>query len=270
MNKEAIASIIKPRDPLSHKGNYGHALLIAGNIGRMGAAVLASRACLRSGVGLLTVNVPKEERSILQIAIPEAMLNWREEPIRHINTFSTIGIGPALGTSDDELELLKTVLSNYKNPIAIDADALTLLSQHHELWPQIAAGSILTPHPKEFDRLFGEHDSLIARKEKAIQVSLQFDWVIILKGHATDVIYKGACWTNDTGNAGLAKGGSGDVLCGMVTALLSQGYPSFDAAKAAVYLHGLAADIAIKEQPMESLLATDVIESIGLAFATLH
>jgi ADP-dependent NAD(P)H-hydrate dehydratase / NAD(P)H-hydrate epimerase len=269
MNREEVAALIKPRDPLSHKGTHGHALILAGNKGRMGAAVLAARACLRTGTGLLTVNVPQAERFIIQTAIPEAMLQWREE-YNDYSAFTTIGIGPALGTASPEHELLSAVLPAFKKPMALDADALNLLAQHKELWQHIPAGSILTPHPKEFDRMFGEHTSTEQRKEKALQLTAQYPWIIILKGAGTLVIESDRVWQNTTGNAGLAKGGSGDVLCGMITALLSEQYLPYDAARIGVYLHGLAADIAVQQQSEESLIATDVIECIGKAFRTLQ
>ena len=269
MSRDEIAALIKTRDPLSHKGNHGHALLIAGNKGRMGAAILAARACLRTGAGLLTVDVPQPERFIIQTAIPEAMLQWREED-NDIPKYTTIGIGPAIGTTQLEHQLLSTILQTFKKPIVIDADALTLLSQHKELWQHIPSGSILTPHPKEFDRMFGEHETIEARKEKAIQLSKQYPWVIVLKGAGTLVIENGIVWQNTTGNGGLAKGGTGDVLCGMITALLAENYLPYDAARIGVYLHGFAADIAVKEQSVESLLASDVIECIGKAFEMLR
>jgi hydroxyethylthiazole kinase-like uncharacterized protein yjeF len=265
MSSEEVTGLIKLRDPLSYKGTHGHAVLLAGNKGKMGAAVLAARACLRTGAGLLTVNVPQAERFIIQTVIPEAMLQWREE-YNDYSAFTTIGIGPALGITSPEHELLSAVLRAFKKPMLLDADALNLLAQHKELWQLIPAGSILTPHPKEFDRMFGEHNSTEERKEKALQLTTQYPWIIVLKGAGTLVIEKEQVWKNTTGNAGLAKGGSGDVLCGMITALLAEQYPPYDAARIGVYLHGLAADIAIEQQSVESLLASDVIECIGKAF----
>lgn len=265
ITKEEIALLIKPRKPNSHKGIYGHALLIAGSRGRTGAAVLASRACLRTGTGLLTVSVPAKERGILQTAIPEAMLIFRKDKIEW-NKFSAIGIGPALGISLKSLSLLKTVLEKYPGPLLLDADALNLLAHNKNLWGSIPQGSILTPHPAEFDRMFGESADHDERMKKAIELSLKYPWVIVLKNYQTLIAAHGNGCLNITGNAGLAKGGSGDILSGMITALLAQGYASLNAAKIAVYLHGAAADIAIKTQSMESLLATDVIECIGKAF----
>ena len=266
LTKEIIAGLIKPRVADSHKGTYGHSLLIAGNKGRMGAAALSARACLRSGTGLLTVNVPQDERSILQTTIPEAMLIFREEKLAELDKFSAIGIGPALGTDDISIKLLTDVLYQYKKSILLDADALTILSQRAELWNPLQQGTILTPHVKEFDRLFGESETKTERINKALDISKKYPWVIVLKDHETLIIENGDAWISNTGNAGLAKGGSGDILSGMITALLAQGYAPFIAAKIGVYLHGVAADIAIKEQSLESLLASDVVEKIGSAF----
>lgn len=265
LTHERIASLIKPRNASSHKGTHGHPLLVAGCKGKMGAAVLAARACLRTGAGLLTVNVPEAERSILQTAIPEAMLMLREEG-GDINKFSAIGIGPAMGTDEKGLALLKNIFEVYNKPVLLDADALTLLSLHKSYWATIPPGSVLTPHPAEFDRLFGQCNNHTERMEKALQFSIEYPWVIVLKNNQTLVAVNGNAYTNSTGNAGLAKGGSGDVLSGMILSLLAQGYTSSDAAQIGVYLHGLAADIAVKNQSLESLLASDVIEAIGPAF----
>lgn len=264
-----IASLIRPRDPKSHKGNHGHALLIAGNKGRMGAALLAARACLRTGVGLLTVNVPEGERLVMQASLPEAMLMLREEG-GDLSKFSSIGIGPALGLETQQMQLLENIFDVFHKPIVLDADALTLLAQHKSYWPVIPAGSVLTPHPAEFDRMFGSFASHYQRVQKAISISLEYPWIIVLKDHRTIIAFNGNVYTNSTGNAGLAKGGSGDVLTGMVLSFLTQGYEPADAACMAVFLHGLAADIAIGEQAMESLLASDVIENIGKAFRQIQ
>jgi len=263
-----IAGLIKPRVADSHKGTYGHSLLIAGNKGRMGAAVLSARACLRTGTGLLTVNIPVEERFILQTTIPEAMLIFREDKIE-LDKYSAIGIGPALGTDIASIKILSDVLYQYKKNILLDADALTILSERAELWNPLQQGTILTPHVKEFDRLFGESDNKTERINKALDISKKYPWVIVLKDHETLIIENGDAYISNTGNAGLAKGGSGDILSGMITALLAQGYTPFIAAKIGVYLHGVAADIAVKEQSLESLLASDVVEKIGAAFKSL-
>lgn len=266
IDKALVASLLKPRDPASHKGDHGHALLIAGNKGKMGAAVIAATACLRTGAGLVTVNVPEGERLILQTTIPEAMLMMREEGGEMLS-FSAVAIGPATGLLDDSFILLQNLLHNSVQPLLLDADALSHLSKDKDLWGMLPAGTIITPHPGEFDRLFGKHEDVQQRKDKAIALSLEYPWVIILKGQFTQIAYEGKCWINTTtGNAGLAKGGSGDALTGMILSLLAQGYTPVNAAIAGVYLHGLAADIAVKDQSMESLLISDIFSCIGKAF----
>ncbi len=266
--KDSILSLIKKRNPDSHKGNYGHALLIAGNTGKMGAAVIAAKACLRTGAGLLTVNVPTEERAILQTVIPEAMLQMREHKKNDFHLYNAIGIGSGIGTDKSSKRLLETVLKLSGIPTVYDADALNILSENKKDFSRIAKGAVITPHLKEFDRLFGEHQLTEDRINTAIKVAYEFDIVVVLKSHNTLVTYNGEQYINTTGNAGLAKAGSGDALTGMIVALLAQGYDSFTAAKLGVYLHGLAADIAIENQSVESMLITDVIECIGKAFVS--
>ena len=263
---ENIKALIQPRKADAHKGNYGHALLIAGNIGRVGAAVIAARACLRSGVGLLTVSVPQEERIILQIAIPEAMLIMRDHICDALNNYSALGMGCGIGTGDNAKKLLINVLSQINVPLLLDADALNIISENKDLLNQLPPKTIITPHPKEFDRLFGLHESPNDRTFTAITKAQEYGIVIVLKGHETLVTSGGEAFFNTTGNAGLAKGGSGDALTGIITAFLAQGYPAFDAAKMGVYIHGLAADLTLVEQSVESMLITDVIEHLGKAF----
>jgi hydroxyethylthiazole kinase-like uncharacterized protein yjeF len=265
LSKSYIKSILKPREASSHKGIHGHALLIAGSKGFMGSSVIASRACLRSGAGLLTVNIPEEERYILQTAIPEAMLLMRENTISDLNNFSAIGIGPGLGTGKESEEILVSVLNDFNKRILLDADALNCISSNKSLLEKIPKETIITPHPKEFDRLFGTHKDNNERMNTAIQKSKELKITIVLKGHHTLITYNGDTFYNTTGNAGLAKGGSGDALTGIILSFLAQGYDPFGAAKLGVYLHGFAADLTLKNQSMESMLITDVIESLGKA-----
>jgi len=266
LNHHIVKSFLKPREASSHKGTFGHALLIAGNIGRMGAAVIASRSCLRTGVGLLTVSVPASERIILQTAIPEAMLVFREKLVENLDTFSALGIGCGIGTAQDSLNLLEYVMMHFKKPMLLDADALNILAENKLLLPNIPPSTVITPHPKEFDRLFGVHHSTEKRIDTAVKKAKEHHLVIILKGNKTLITHDGESFLNSTGNAGLAKGGSGDALSGIITAFLSQGYHPFVAAKMGVFIHGLAADLTLKTQSMESMLITDVIENLGLAF----
>ena len=261
-----IKSIIKKRLPDSHKGTYGHALLIAGNLGKLGAAVIAAKACVRSGVGLVTVNVPFMERLTIQVSVPEAMLNFREGFIDNYESFSTIGIGPGIGKNSLEKKVLKEIIKYSDKPIVLDADALNIIADTKKILNKIPANSIITPHPKEFDRLFGNHTSTEERKNTAIKMAELLDIVIVLKGHQTFVTDGINNFINTTGNSGLAKGGSGDALTGLITGLLAQQYSSINAALAGVYIHGLAADITLQNQTMESMIITDVIENLGEAF----
>lgn len=268
VNQTLINNIFRPRDERSHKGTHGHSLLIAGNAGKTGAAIIAAKACLRSGTGLLTVHLPAEERLAIQACLPEAMLAFRDEEIS-LEGFSAIGIGPGIGISKETERLLKGVLEEAECPLVLDADALNLLAAHPRLWKYVPESTILTPHPKEFDRLFGAHENNDARLKSAIRESAARGLIIVLKGHRSVVTDGHRSFVNTTGNAGLAKGGSGDALTGILTALLAQGYPAFKAALLAVYLHGLAADLCLATQSTESMLISDVIDHLGKAFHSL-
>jgi hydroxyethylthiazole kinase-like uncharacterized protein yjeF len=270
LRKNLINSLLKPRANASHKGTFGHALIIAGSLGKMGAAIIASRACLRSGVGLVTVNVPIDERIILQSAVPEAMLIFREEKEIDFNSFSTVAIGPGIGLDKKSAELLNKILKEFSGSILLDADALNIISANKKLLNIIPKSTIITPHPKEFDRLFGPHKSEELRVETAIKKAKELGLVIVLKGHKTLITANGEAFLNSTGNAGLAKGGTGDALTGIISAFLAQGYPSFEAAKIGVFLHGLAADLTLRKQSLESMLITDVIDNIGKAFKNIY
>jgi len=267
-----VAALLQPRSAFAHKGSFGNALLIAGNTGKMGAALLATKACLRSGVGLLTVNVPEDSMPIVQTAIAEAMCMVRAADVMDMERFTAIGIGPGLGTDIASQSLVQTVLQQATQPLVIDADALNSIAMNKEQdWlGLISANAVITPHPKEFDRLFGEHNTALERLYKAIAVSQQYSFVVVLKGHHTIIAYKGEAWFNTTGNAGMAKGGSGDVLTGMITAFLAQQYSVLKATMLGVYLHGLAGDITLQQQAMESMLPSDLIDNIGKSFLQLQ
>lgn len=268
--------IYRPRKAFSHKGSYGHALLIAGSYGKMGAAVLCSRACLRAGAGLVSVRVPSSGYGILQTAVPEAMCET-DEGADHIATadFSTdpyrvIGIGPGLGTHPKTAAMVAELLTRIHAPMVLDADALNILSRDQRLISQVPPGSILTPHPKEFERVFGKTDDDFERLELQRSVSVREGVFIVLKGHRTCISTPdGRVYFNPTGNPGMATGGSGDVLTGILTGLLAQGYQSADAALLGVYLHGLAGDLAAEALGQESLLASDLVEYLGRAFKML-
>lgn len=265
----AAKQCVQPRRANSHKGSHGHALLLAGNTGKMGAAIIAAKACLRAGVGLLTVGVPEHTQIILHTVLPEAMVLDREQDSLFYQQYQSIGIGPGLGVGARSIAQVSALLESNHQRIVLDADALNILSMHPDLMQLVPAQTIFTPHPKEFDRLFGQFDNDAQRREKALAVSTTNGWVILLKGYQSFVAANGMGTFNTTGNAGLAKGGSGDCLTGIITALLAQGYSAVNATRLGVFLHGLAADLALENQSMESLLATDVIEYLGKAFKQL-
>lgn len=274
---DMIKTIFRPRQRFAHKGNFGHALLIAGSYGKMGAALLASRSCLRSGAGLLTCHTPACGYDILQTALPEAMI--LTDPDEKINTtftgelsvYSVIGIGPGIGTAPRTKALLETILRSYKKPVVLDADALNILGANPSLFFLLPPYSILTPHPKEFERLFGQAEDDFARLQLASEKARDHQCVIVLKGHYTFIAMPGGKgYFNSTGNPGMAKGGTGDSLTGIITSLLSQGYSSGEAALLGVYLHGLAGDLAAESLSQESMLATDLIDHLGKAFLLLQ
>lgn len=275
VDDELINSIYKPRNKFAHKGNFGHALIVAGSYGKIGAAVLSSRACLRTGAGLLTCFIPKCGYEIMQTALPEAMVVTDTNPSiitkidEDVSRYASIGIGPGLGMASETRTALKEVLVAYKKPMVIDADGLNSLSMEKSL-PYLPPDSILTPHPKEFERLLGECKNDFERIDKAIDNAKRLNCTIVLKGHHTFIATAGGKgYFNSTGNAGMATAGSGDVLTGMITALLAQDYSSEQAAILGVYLHGSAGDIAAKEFSQEAMIAGDIIDNIGNALKQL-
>jgi NAD(P)H-hydrate epimerase len=264
-----MSELLKIRNQNSHKGDFGHALLIAGSQQKMGASIISAKACLKSGAGLLTIAVPKEERNSLFNKIPEAMLHFREEPI-DFSKYNSLAIGPGLEQDEVTKKLLQSVLSEVNYPIVLDADALNMLALNKDLLLQLSKNSILTPHPKEFDRLFGTHSSIKERIETAIHKAKEYHCIIVLKGRETLITDGKNSFKNTTGNSGLAKGGSGDALTGIILAFLAQGYEPINASKLAVFIHGLSADITLKNQSEESMLITDVIENLGKAFKKIQ
>ena len=269
ITKELVASFLIERKKDGSKIDFGHALIVAGETGKMGAAVISLRACLRTGVGLLTLNTPIEERQIVQIAIPEAMVVSREGVNHNLNYFTAIGIGPGIGTQLATFDLLKSIVEKASSPIVFDADALNLIAKN-DFINSIPKNSILTPHEREFDRLFGEHSNQESRIQTAILQSKNLDCVIVLKSATTHIIYHSEIYVHAIGNAGLAKGGSGDALTGIITSFLAQRYSSINSAILGVYIHSLAADLTIENQSVESMLITDIIENIGLAFKVIR
>jgi hydroxyethylthiazole kinase-like uncharacterized protein yjeF len=261
----SIHKLFKTRLPDSHKGSHGHALIVAGSKSKMGAAIIAAKACLGSGAGLVTVNIPTKERAALYAAIPEAMIEFREEE-KNWENYNSFAIGPGIGTDKSAENLLKLLITNVNSPIVFDADALNIMAKNQGNLFMLPQHSILTPHSKEFDRLFGNHDSDKERRETAIAKAKDLKLIIVLKSHKTFITDGDKSFENTTGNSGLAKGGSGDALTGIITAFLAQGYEPINAAKLGVFLHGLAADITLETQSEESMLITDVIDNLGKAF----
>lgn len=272
LTPELICKIIKPRRKFSHKGTYGHALLIAGAMDKMGAAVLASRACLRAGAGLLTVHIPECGYEIIQISVPEAMINRDSSAAvfsDHLKElpYTAVGIGPGIGVADETQKALKLIIQAVSQPLVLDADALNILSENKTWLSFLPPNSILTPHPKEFERLAGKASNSFERQQMQINFAVKYKVYVLLKGaHTTIACPDGTCYFNSTGNAGMATGGSGDVLTGILLSLLAQSYTSIEASLLGVYLHGLSGDHALEKQSMESLIASDLIENIGAAY----
>jgi NAD(P)H-hydrate epimerase len=270
--KDDIQQIIKKRSRFGHKGTYGHALLIAGSFGKMGAAVLASKACLRSGVGLLTVQIPHLGYPIIQTAVPEAMASVDQHDYTFtefpdLSQFSAIGVGPGIGIKSNTKKALCELLEKAKVPLVIDADALNILSENKSWLDKIPENSILTPHPGEFKRLVGESENSYENIQKQLEFSKKYKVIVVLKGAFTSISTPaGNLYFNSTGNPGMATAGSGDVLAGIITGLLAQGIAPEEAAIAGVFVHGLAGDLAAKEKSEFSLVAGDIIEYLGRAF----
>jgi ADP-dependent NAD(P)H-hydrate dehydratase / NAD(P)H-hydrate epimerase len=270
---DMVRSILKPRNKFAHKGNFGHALLVAGGFGKMGAAEMAARACLRSGAGLLTCHVPGCGNQIMQTAIPESMLEVDQNEFCNtvlsgeLSKYSVIGVGPGIGTAEETKHMVLDLIRKYPKPLVIDADGLNILAMHPDMLRSLPPNSILTPHPKEFERLFGPSTDDFERQTKALAKSREYQCVIVLKGHYSFIATpSGKGWFNSTGNPGMAKGGSGDVLTGIITGLLSQSYPSSEAAILGTFIHGLAGDLAAETFSEQAMLPTDLVELIGKAF----
>jgi NAD(P)H-hydrate epimerase len=272
IDEALINRLIKKRSKYDHKGSFGHALLIAGSYGKMGAAQLTVKACLTTGVGLLTCYVPRCGYEIMQISVPEAMtLTDPDEKviseIPALEKFTTIGIGPGLGTEEATIKAMNTLLREYQLPVVIDADGLNIIAKNKQLLNQLPAGSILTPHPKEFERLAGETANEYQRLEVLQKFAKEYQVVVVLKGaHSAIATPSGEVYFNSTGNPGMATGGTGDVLTGIITSLLAQKYTSEEAAMVGVYFHGLAGDYAAEDNGFNALTASHIISYLPQAF----
>ncbi len=269
-----ILKIYKPRTKFSHKGTFGHSLLIGGSYGKIGAVVLASRAASRAGSGLVTAYVPKCGYEIMQASNPEVMTEVdSEKEIRFFN-FKTkpnvIGIGMGLGKRNETANGFYKFIKENKLPLVIDADALNILSQNKEWFHLLQEGAILTPHPKEFERMAGSWDTDYEKLDLLVDFSKKYKCVVVLKGAYTAIASRGKLFFNRTGNPGLATGGSGDVLTGLITGLLAQKYTPLEAAILGVYLHGRASDLAVsKDLSEETLIASDIVKYLAPAFKEL-
>lgn len=275
IDQKEILKRFKQPDKHTHKGIQGHALIIGGSYGKIGSVSLSSKAALKSGCGLVTVFIPKCGYDILQISIPEVMVltDNQEKSISNITfdiTPQAIGIGPGLGQALETQNALHQFLKTNKTPLVIDADALNILSQNNEWFSLVPPKTILTPHPKELERLIGKWHFEEEKMNKAISFSKQHEIIIVMKGAPTRIIDGETVYENTSGNAALATAGTGDVLTGMITSLLAQAYEPISAAILGVYLHGLTADIALSETSYQSFIASDVIANIGKAFLSLE
>lgn len=275
IDQNEIIKRYKQPNQHTHKGIQGHALIIGGSYGKIGAVSLSAKACLKTGCGLVTVFIPKCGYEILQTAIPEVMvLTDKEEKLISNVIFDitpqAIGIGPGLGQAVETQNALYQFLKTNRIPLVIDADALNIISKNKKLLALLKPKTIITPHPKELERLIGKWDSDEEKMSKAVSFSKQYQIIIVMKGAPTRVINGETVYENTTGNAALATAGSGDVLTGMITSLVTQSYEPIDAAILGVYLHGLTADIALPETGYQSFIASDVIANIGKAFLSIE
>ena len=269
VGQEYVKSLLKPRDPKAYKGTFGHALLYAGSHGMAGAAILSARACLRSGVGLLTVCSPSCNNDILQISVPEAMTIPADDLYANtdLSRYNAVGAGPGLGQGDSQTAILEKLLKSSSYPMVLDADALNIISRSRYLMEYIPVGSILTPHPGELRRLTGDFRDPEDMIDKAIGLATENNITVVVKGAPTVTVSPtGTLYVNTTGNPGMATGGSGDVLTGMVLALLAQGYNHDEAAFIAVYIHGLAGDIAARRLSMTAMTSADIADSLPAAW----
>ncbi|HBJ76699.1 MAG TPA: bifunctional ADP-dependent NAD(P)H-hydrate dehydratase/NAD(P)H-hydrate epimerase, partial [Porphyromonadaceae bacterium] len=270
---EDMKGLLRKRGKFVHKGSCGHALMIAGSRDMTGAAVLSTMSCLRSGAGLVTLHSGERVCGVIQNVFPEAIVDRDENEdfftnIQNISRYNAIGIGPGLGQEKETLEGLKFVINTAKVPLVLDADVLNILSKEKDLLISLPENTILTPHPKEFDRLVGVvSTSGYERFCRAQDFAKEYKVIVALKGASSSILFpNGDCFFNSTGNAGMASAGMGDVLTGIITSFLAQGYSSQKAVRLGVFLHGLAGDIALEKESEESLLASDLIHCIGEVF----
>lgn len=274
IGKGEVLSMYMPREKFSHKGSYGHSLIIGGSYGKVGAVVLAAKGSILAGSGLVTAYVPKCGYGPLQTALPEAMVitDNNEGEISKIDFDimpSVIGIGVGMGTTGTTSKAFSNFLKSNKLPLVIDADALNILSKNKGLLKKMPPQTVLTPHPKELERIIGKWTDDFDKLKKAKQFSEKYDCILVIKGANTITVYKDMGYVNTTGNPGMATGGSGDVLTGVIAGLIAQGHSPLNAAIFGVYLHGKAADIAVENCGFQALIASGILDNIGKAYLDL-
>ncbi len=274
ISKMEVLPLYKPREKFSHKGDFGHVMILGGSYGKIGSVNLASSAALRSGAGLVTAYIPKCGYQSLQTALPEVMVisDDSEASISNINFDiepSVIGIGVGLGTTAETAKTFESFLKMNKVPLVIDADGLNLLSKKKILLKLVAKQTILTPHPKELERLVGKWSDDFDKLKKVKAFSKKYDVIVIIKGAYSITVYEDKLYINTTGNPGMATAGSGDVLTGMISGLVGQGYEPLAAGIFGTYLHGKSADISVEDYGYQSLIASHIIETMGKAYIDL-
>jgi ADP-dependent NAD(P)H-hydrate dehydratase / NAD(P)H-hydrate epimerase len=271
-----VLSLLRTRKKFDHKGNYGHGLLVAGSYGKMGAAIMGAKAALRTGIGLITCHIPACGNQIIQTAFPEAMVQVDKEEriiseLDNIEPYNAIGIGPGIGTDKVTQKAFHKLLLTMNRPMVIDADAINILGMNQKWLSTLPHETILTPHVKEFERIAGKAENSFQRLEKQVEFAGKYNCYVVLKGACTSIATPdGKIYFNSTGNPGMATAGSGDVLTGIILSLLAQGYSSENASVAGVFIHGISGDIAASKSGYESIIASDIIDSIGNAFIKIR
>ncbi len=274
IGKNEILPGYRARDKFSHKGSFGHALIVGGSFGKIGAVILTARSCLTTGSGLVTTYVPGCGYIPIQANLPEVMVltDPDERAVTKMawgESYTVCGIGVGMGIDAKTIVALKTFLTSNKTPLVVDADGLNILAKKKELLKLLPEKCVLTPHPKELERLIGKWKDDFEKLQKSISFSKKYDCVVVIKGANTLTIYEGKGYINATGNPGMATGGSGDVLTGIITGLIAQGYDPLQAAIFGVYLHGRAGDISVESTGYQALTASKIIDGIGAAYLDL-
>ncbi len=276
VDRDYVKGMLRKRPKFAHKGDFGKSLIISGSYGKMGATVLCAKACVKTGAGLVTAHVPGCGYQIMQTSIPEVMVttDFGERfltGLPEIKEYDAIGIGPGIEKHIDTYEVISQLVSRYTRPVVFDADAINIIANEKSFLKMLPEGSILTPHPGEFKRITGFWENDFEKLEQQIALSEEYKIFIVLKGAHTSISTpEGKVYFNSTGNPGMATGGTGDVLTGIITSFLSQGYVPKEAAILGVYIHGLAGDIASEHLGEECLMASNIIDYLPQAFRKLR